>query len=493
MRKTMLALVIVAFAAIAAFALFARSDQQFKTATPRSYELFQQGFADLNSFKYAAAETVLAACVEEDPDFAMGRALYAALLYRMGRNDEAAAQAERANELVATIDDDIQRVKTQLYLASMVGTAPEERDSMLSWIEPRQPDDLLVLSVKAAQLFNQNDPAASDVYRHMLEIEPNYAVAYNQLGYAAANDGDYDQAVAYLKKYAFLAPDLANPHDSLGEVLLWSGQYDEAAKEFRQAIKVQPDFFYSLINLGQIYLEKGQIIKGQQLLKEVRSQIAGTNFEQRIDELVAGTLFRLKMYDEAMAALESQIPRAEPYTALYLKAMLAAGRRDIEGGRAEFAAFADTLRASDIFKRNARVRENLEILGHQYAAFEATAVADYETAAAEWGEMLKLTKDRPPHQLRTTRIFLAESLLKTGDPARARKLAKEALSSNPNDIPSLLVWGRAALDLQRPTEARAALDRLLVMLAEADPGLPAIATAAEMESRLAEQMAALQG
>ena len=65
------------------------------------------------------------------------------------------------------------------------------------------------------------------------------------LGYLELNRGNYDQAIEYMQKYAFLAPDLANPHDSLGEVLMTIGRYEEAEQEFRAAVRMQPDFYHS--------------------------------------------------------------------------------------------------------------------------------------------------------------------------------------------------------------------------------------------------------
>ena len=59
-------------------------------------------------------------------------------------------------------------------------------------------------------------------------MNPNYATAYNTLGYASAARGDYAKAEDYLKRYRYLAPNQANPFDSLGELYAFTGRYDEA-------------------------------------------------------------------------------------------------------------------------------------------------------------------------------------------------------------------------------------------------------------------------
>ena len=107
---------------------------------------------------------------------------------------------------------------------------------------------------------------------HILEVDPNYASSYNNLGYLELYRGNYDKAIEYKQKYAFLAPDVANPHDSLGEVLMVLGRYEEAEAEFRSAVKMQPDFYHSLINLGKAYIARGQLKMGLKIFQKVHTQ-----------------------------------------------------------------------------------------------------------------------------------------------------------------------------------------------------------------------------
>jgi Tfp pilus assembly protein PilF len=91
-----------------------------------------------------------------------------------------------------------------------------------------------------------------------LADDPNYATAYNQLGYLYSRTGDYPKALEALAKYVQLLPNEPNPHDSYAEVLRLSGRFDEALKHYRMALKIDPTFYISQKELGETYSLMGQ-------------------------------------------------------------------------------------------------------------------------------------------------------------------------------------------------------------------------------------------
>ncbi len=92
-------------------------------------------------------------------------------------------------------------------------------------------------------------------------MNPNYAIAYNTLGYAAAARGDFAKAEDYLKRYRYLAPDQANPLDSLGELYALVGRYDEAEDVLKKALAVKGDFFPAYGHLGTVEIGRGNPAK----------------------------------------------------------------------------------------------------------------------------------------------------------------------------------------------------------------------------------------
>jgi tetratricopeptide (TPR) repeat protein len=96
-------------------------------------------------------------------------------------------------------------------------------------------------------------------YQRLLSMNPNYAVAYNSLGYYFAKQGDFGKGEDYLKRYRFLAPDQANPYDSLGELYANTGRYDEAEESLKKALAIKPDFFPSVAHLGTVAIGRGDL------------------------------------------------------------------------------------------------------------------------------------------------------------------------------------------------------------------------------------------
>lgn len=122
----------------------------------------------------------------------------------------------------------------------------EEAQELLDEYLADNPDDFHVLQIKAIELMSSDDGTQAEyLYRRLLEIEPNYVLAYGQLGYITMFNAKFAEAEEYFTSYRFIAPGQANPHDSLGELYIIQGRYDEAEICFETAIDIKPDFWPS--------------------------------------------------------------------------------------------------------------------------------------------------------------------------------------------------------------------------------------------------------
>ncbi|MDQ3224723.1 MAG: tetratricopeptide repeat protein [Gemmatimonadota bacterium] len=65
-------------------------------------------------------------------------------------------------------------------------------------------------------------------YRKSVELAPDFAPAYNLLGYALRATADYAEAEKAFKKYIELIPEDPNPYDSYAELLMKMGRFDES-------------------------------------------------------------------------------------------------------------------------------------------------------------------------------------------------------------------------------------------------------------------------
>lgn len=78
---------------------------------------------------------------------------------------------------------------------------------------------------------------AVEAYRKVLQLQPNEMSAVNQLAYSQGSAGDFEGAVATIRRYRTLRPADANPLDSEGDIQLMYGHLPEAEDLFVQADK----------------------------------------------------------------------------------------------------------------------------------------------------------------------------------------------------------------------------------------------------------------
>jgi len=87
-----------------------------------------------------------------------------------------------------------------------------------------------------------------------IEVDPNLAEAYSQLGIIYAQVNDLDNAITYFDQAIALDPSYVDAHYNLGIALAQKGDIESAIASFEQAINLQPDNVKAYLNLGIIYL-----------------------------------------------------------------------------------------------------------------------------------------------------------------------------------------------------------------------------------------------
>jgi len=152
---------------------------------------------------------------------------------------------------------------------------------------------------------------AEQEFKRILQINPNYAMAYNMLGYLASQQGKTTEAIKYFKKYIFIAPDEANPHDSLGELLLLIGRYDEAIAEFKKAIAIRPELAIerSILadairyHLAEAYFFKGMFQKSLDCLKKGEELSSNSDYSLQMPALRATIYYQVGNYRKSLQVI----------------------------------------------------------------------------------------------------------------------------------------------------------------------------------------------
>ncbi len=455
---------------------------------PAAAELCEEGTADLHAFRLRAAVEKLGRSLELDPALAEASISRTLAYARLGERQNLKRELARADSLTAALRDERRRLVAQLRLSALPGSRfVTMRDSVYDVLLVQAPDDIYVLEAGANRAeIQQDDSKIEEAWRRILEKDPNYANSYNMLGYLELNRGNYDLAIEYMQKYAFLAPDLANPHDSLGEVYLALGRYEEAEAEFQASVKMQPDFYHSLINLGKVYLARGQIRRGVEIFEALRGEVAGSDLEKRVDREIISTYLRAELLPElgqATARFISRYPE-EDASAVYRAVRLAHLGRVAEG-RAVMDSSLAAWRAGPGYGQYEKARQGVESTARQYEGIVADLAGDGARAAAAWAEALRILQaGAPRHELFYLQYRLGAALQASGRPREALAQVDPVLATNPRLPELLLLKVRCHLDLGETDAARATLSQLEWSLAKADADLPILAEAAAMRERL---------
>jgi protein O-GlcNAc transferase len=104
-----------------------------------------------------------------------------------------------------------------------------------------------------------NVEQAEDLYREILNIQPDNADVYNDLGNLLQEKETLNEAIICYRKAIELNPHFAGAYYNLGETLQDKGQFDEAIDCYMKVIELYPDFVGSYYNLGVILQEKKEL------------------------------------------------------------------------------------------------------------------------------------------------------------------------------------------------------------------------------------------
>jgi len=115
-------------------------------------------------------------------------------------------------------------------------------------VQPEHADAHHLLGVLAYQMGRYHQAIAS--IRHALTMNPNAAVYYTNLGAAHAALGQIDEAIGSYHEALRRQPDNAGTCNNLAVALERHGKLDEAVRYCRQALRLQPDYPEAHYNLG---------------------------------------------------------------------------------------------------------------------------------------------------------------------------------------------------------------------------------------------------
>lgn len=140
-------------------------------------------------------------------------------------------------------------------------------DRTLGYIEG---DMLSLLGKGNSLIFLGRLSEAEEVYRKVLDNEPDNQFAIAQLGIVALHRGRYEQAEeSFTRALKINDTTYSCPYEGLGLAYLKQGRLDEAKDNLTKAIEINPNVEYKKYNaLADIYIEEGKIEKAEKLLQK---------------------------------------------------------------------------------------------------------------------------------------------------------------------------------------------------------------------------------
>ena len=140
------------------------------------------------------------------------------------------------------------------------GEAPEEDRSAYEWF---------TLALEHERGWDGTDPddanflEARQAYDRALDLDPEFAAAYTNLGALLAAVGDLDGARDHFDEALRCDPDQAEAHSNLAALALRVGDHDTAIAGYRQLLRAAPDHIEAHYGLARALLAVGG--KGQAL------------------------------------------------------------------------------------------------------------------------------------------------------------------------------------------------------------------------------------
>lgn len=253
-RRTLIFVVAAAAVAAAALSLpwlLGKRAGEWSTKSPEALSAFESGLEARMRFYLLDAAASFRRAIALDPQFAAAKVQLAAVTVD-------GEERKRLRKELETVD--VSRLtERERFLVDLARVPREQQPEICARYLASHPEDPWALYVSAGQAWDREDwTAAAGLYERLLQVDPNWLLARNNLGYLAMARAQFAEAEEQFRTYAYVAPDQANPHDSLGELLSLLGRYDEARAELERSLAIRPDFCASYQHLAGIAVFEGK-------------------------------------------------------------------------------------------------------------------------------------------------------------------------------------------------------------------------------------------
>jgi pentatricopeptide repeat protein len=275
-----------------------RGIAELSTNSLKAWRYYTDSIEGLNKLFYKDAIAQLNKAIAIDSNFVSA---YLRLIHgysQEGMVKEAMQIYEKLQQLKAHATE-----QDLYYIALMDARLKGDLQSMIAvheeWLK-KYPDDREANFNLATLFYSLNDHHRSiQNLGKTLQIDPNYKLAINQMGYEHAFIGNLTKAIAYLDKYQKIAPEEPNPYDSMGEIYSWYGEFEQAEKKLKAALNVNENFHVALLHLALVYLDQGEYKKALKTFEQYLNKVNEGNLKASAYTYIAEMNMLLGNIDQA--------------------------------------------------------------------------------------------------------------------------------------------------------------------------------------------------
>jgi len=248
------------------------------TASESAHDAFLKGRWLLDNLRATDAHEYFLKAVAADPDFALAHLRVA---------NTASSNQEFFDSLQIAVEKSInasegERLLISAFEAGVAGNPDTQLSDLEALVALFPEDERAHTTLGNFFFFNQQDyERAVNVYRMAIDINPEFAPPYNQLGYALRFLGDYAAAEEVFRRYTELIPDQPNPYDSYAELLMRIGRFEESISGYEKALEIEPTFVASYIGIGNNQIFMNSFEEARSTFAKI-DEIARTDAERRL-------------------------------------------------------------------------------------------------------------------------------------------------------------------------------------------------------------------
>jgi len=207
------------------------------TDSELALELYETSMVAFDQIKLSVAWQNLQYAVEQDPDFFMA---YFWMFFISSKDSKKVVDKALACDIQLNPGEEQIKAALKYLVDGQDDKAVEHLQNLVS-LYPSDPYTHKILYLIQFQFMKDPEAAIVSIKRAISEC-PDYPLAYNQLGYAYMDVGEYNEAEKAFDKYIELAPSIANPFDSKGDYFMATEQYEKAYESYMKAYEIDSGF-----------------------------------------------------------------------------------------------------------------------------------------------------------------------------------------------------------------------------------------------------------